>query len=128
MGLRWHIQLDDLGWLTGCTGHEQRIAELRRRMAGSSITMLTQSRQIETLHEENTELKVCVAALIGLLVEKGVLTPQEVSQMLEMLRKPTKATDLDSMDIEVDEPREADSSAELADLAKAADEIQADER
>ena len=120
MGLARCLLLGDLGLLMDSMDHEHRIAELRRRTTGSSITMLTQSRQIEALYEENAELKMCTAALISLLVEKGVLTRDAVSQLLESLQRPAQPVDAGDIDVDDVATQEADSSAELADLAKAA--------
>ncbi|MFI5380318.1 MAG: hypothetical protein ACHRHE_13545 [Tepidisphaerales bacterium] len=122
MGLGRFLLLGDLGLPMDSMDHEQRIAELRRRTMGSSIAMLDQSRQIEALYDENADLKMCVAALISLLVEKGMLSREEVSQLQESLQRPAQPTDADAMGIDDDAAREADSSMELADLAKAARE------
>jgi hypothetical protein len=122
MGLARCLLLGDLGLLMDSMDHDHRIAELKRRTMGSSIAMLNQSRQIEALYEENAELKLCVAALISLLAEKGTLTRDEVSQLLESLQKPVQPTDVNAIEIEEEAVSQADSSAELADLAQAARE------
>ena len=120
MGLGSFLVLGDLGLWMDSMDHERRIAELRRRTMGSSIAMLDQSRQIEALYEANAELKICLVALISLLVEKGTMTREEVSQLLESLQKPAPPVDADDIEINDAATPEADSSAELSDLAKAA--------
>ena len=71
---------------------EGNIAQLRGELAGlhgwgteNAKVDQKQSDQIGALQRENDELKVCVATLARMLVQKGVLTQEELTRIASAL-------------------------------------------
>ena len=84
-----------MGWgrlfLLGNVGQQMDIEELRsglRRMrrnaaAHSAISAQKQAEVLQGLEAENAELKLYLAALVRLLVAKGVVSADELRQVVE---------------------------------------------
>ena len=85
-----------MGWgrmlLLGNVGQQLDIGELQgeieqMRRANDQAERLdqVQGRDIERLWRENQELKVYLAALVRLLVAKGILLPEESEKMVKAI-------------------------------------------
>lgn len=78
-------------WLLGEDEEEAAEIERERRrrkrwsVAAPSRKDLDQDAQIYRLQKENTELKSYFAALVRLLVTKGIVTKQEISELIAMM-------------------------------------------
>jgi len=74
-----------MGWgrmmLLGNFGQQMDIEDLRKGFEQQDARDRTQEQNIETLLQENSQLKLAVTALSRLLVSKGVLTPAEVQEI-----------------------------------------------
>ncbi len=61
---------------------KREITSLRDRMRAKSTADTRQDHILATLQEENEELKVLVSALSRLLVAKGVISAEELSNLV----------------------------------------------
>lgn len=85
MGWGRTFLLGDIGNRLDIADAEQSIRELRRRVHSGARTDLEQNQRLAELEQENGELKLYLASFVGLLVEKGVLTREEVAQFVEII-------------------------------------------
>jgi len=82
MGWARTLLLGDIGNRLDIADTEQDIGEIRRKLAYKNILDESQDDAIRRLQEENQQLEICVAALVNALQRKGVLTPEEVSNLV----------------------------------------------
>jgi len=80
-----------MGWgrmmLLGNIGQQLDIEDLRKSFAMQDQRDRTQEESIQTLWRENQQLKLAVTALTHLLVNKGVLKPDEVQTIGQAIER-----------------------------------------
>lgn len=79
--MRW-LLLGDFGQQIDLHRHADRLYGLQRRLVGKATTDAQQNDRIEALEREVLMLAAGLTAVIDLLREKGIATPQEVDAAL----------------------------------------------
>lgn len=82
MGWARTLFLGDIGNRLDIADTERDIAEVRREIWAGRAADQTQDQLIRLLQQENAELEVAVAMLVRLLERKGVLTADEVNDLV----------------------------------------------
>ncbi|MCI0638413.1 MAG: hypothetical protein L0Y70_05020 [Gemmataceae bacterium] len=82
--LRW-LFLGDLGQQLDLSDQRDEIASLRQRLNSMPDAGGPDEKRMETLQRENDELKLYLAAVLRLLISKGVATVDEVRALVSAL-------------------------------------------
>ncbi|MBN2291754.1 MAG: hypothetical protein JXM70_04975 [Pirellulales bacterium] len=85
MGWGRTLLLGDIGNRLDIEDTERDIAHLKQKMAGVFRNDMSQDQKMEVLVRENTELKLCLAALVRLLLAKGAIDKTELETMVAAL-------------------------------------------
>lgn len=85
MGWARTLLLGDIGNRLDIADTEQDIDTIRRELGHKRHLDESQDDAIRRLQEDNATLEFCVAALVKTLERKGVFTPQEVSNLVDMI-------------------------------------------
>jgi hypothetical protein len=117
--MEWGLLLGgDWGQNAAILEHEDRIARMRRSLAQTWGKDMDQDAQIAALWRENQDLKVGVASLVRLLLAKGVVSEDEVGELVEVLERTEPVTPMSPFDqISADE-------AATEDLARLREAVQ----
>ena len=115
--MEWRLLLGgDWGQNAAILEHQDRIARMRRSLAQTWGKDMDQDAQIAALWRENQDLKVGVASLVRLMLAKGVVGEDEVSELVEVLERTEPVTPLSPFD---QIPADEAPSEELAQLGQA---------
>ncbi len=85
MGWGRTLLLGDIGNRLDIEDTERDIARLKRELAGVFRNDMSQDQKMEVLVRENAELKLCLAAVVRLLLAKGAIAKAELETMVEAL-------------------------------------------
>lgn len=85
MGWARTLLLGDIGNRLDIADTEQDIGDIRRELAAKHNLDESQDDAIRRLQEENQQLELCVAVLVKTLEGKGIITPEEVSNLVRMI-------------------------------------------
>jgi hypothetical protein len=85
MGWGRTLLLGDIGNRLDIEDTERGISNLRREIAGSFRKDMSQDEKIQTLVEENAELKLYLASVVRLLASKGTISTDELRTMVDVL-------------------------------------------
>jgi hypothetical protein len=85
MGWGRTLFLGDVGNRLDIADAEQDIASLRLQLRESVRTDASQDQKLDMLAEENAELKLYLAAVVRLMVTKGVVSADELEKMVSMI-------------------------------------------
>jgi hypothetical protein len=85
MGWGRTLLLGDIGNRLDIEDTERGISNLRREIAGSFRKDMSQDEKIQTLVEENAELKLYLASVVRLLASKGTISTDELCTMVDVL-------------------------------------------
>lgn len=85
MGWGRTLLLGDIGNRLDIQDTERDIDSLKREIRGSFDKDMSQDRKIDVLISENAELKLYLASVIRLMVSRGMMSHQELADMVEKL-------------------------------------------
>lgn len=85
MGWARTFLLGDIGNRLDIQDAEQDLAGVKRSLVEASRKDRSRDELIGDLTTENAELKLCLAALVRLLTKKGVVTTDELKQLVEAI-------------------------------------------
>ena len=83
MGWGRFVLLGDLGQQLDLQDRQREMDRIRDSINSQQQVDQSQDDQLRSLHEENAELKLYVTALVRLLTRKGLVSEQEVREMVE---------------------------------------------
>jgi len=83
MGWARTLLLGDIGNRLDIEDTERDVSSLRRQISQSVRRDMTQDQQLKHLVEENGELKLCLAALVRLLIQKKAITKEELESLVQ---------------------------------------------
>ena len=84
MGWARTLLLGDIGNRLDIQDTEADIDLIRRELGKTRRLDESQEKAILQLQRENEQLELCVAALVKTLERKGILTPDELSNLVDM--------------------------------------------
>jgi transcriptional regulator of heat shock response len=81
----------------GSDDYHRRLRDFQRTasLAGKQID---QEEQIEQLHRENQEMKLFVAGMLQLLVNKGTLTQADVEELVKLVERAQRESQATSLE------------------------------
>ena len=85
MGWGRFLLLGDLGQQFDLDDQKAEIEQLRNELNQRRNSSLDSPGQIRMLQNENDELRLYLAALVRILVSKGVITPEQLKQVVETI-------------------------------------------
>lgn len=85
MGWGSWLLLGDLGQQLDLVRQQREIHELRSRLRDSSASTEPLSDQLEAVRRENDELKLYLAAVLRLLMTKGIASKEEIASMVDLI-------------------------------------------
>lgn len=85
MGWARTLLLGDIGNRLDIADTEQDISTIRHELTSKRLLDESQDVMIKQLLEENQQLELCVAALVKTLEGKGIFTPEEVENLVQMI-------------------------------------------
>ena len=85
MGWGRYLLLGDLGQQLDLSDQRSEIDRLRSEIRQSRSASPDQSRQLEELQADNEELRLYLAAVVRILVSRGVVTAEEIKQLVEAI-------------------------------------------
>ena len=85
MGWGRTLLLGDVGNRLDIGDCERDISSLRKRLRQKSHADRNQDQQIQELHREVDELKLCVSSLTRILTAKGVVTEADLSRFAKVI-------------------------------------------
>ena len=83
MGWGRTLLLGDIGNRLDIADSERNIQDLRRELADLDRKEMSRDEMIQKLGKENAESKLYLAALMRLLLKKGVITREELQAVVE---------------------------------------------
>jgi hypothetical protein len=89
---RW-LLLGDLGQQMDLADRAEEIRHLKSTLARRQRRSGDQAASLRKLEQENDELKLCLAAVIRLLVRKGIASAEEIRQLAEAIDAEDGAAD-----------------------------------
>lgn len=101
-----------------------RLDTLQRILSSRSRVDASQDEQLNALWAENEQLRLCLAMLIGVLIDKGVMTADEAGGLFPMTdppQRPVSEGDVLGRVVD-DEPQGLDESPELEQIEEAVEE------
>lgn len=89
MGWMRTLLLGDIGNRLDIADTERSISSMRRSMRRRAVakgrTDRLQDERLEELEQENDQLKLCLASLLRLLVDKGTLSQEELAAFVDVI-------------------------------------------
>ena len=85
MGWARTLLLGDIGNRLDIADTEQDIDAIRGALASKRHLDESQDEAVRHLYEENGQLELCMAALVKTLQRKGVITAEEVDNLIRMI-------------------------------------------
>ena len=89
MGWMRTLLLGDIGNRLDIADAERDLARVRRNtrreMQAKGRKDRLQDERLEKLEQENDQLKLCLASLVRLLVEKGTLSEEELASFVDVM-------------------------------------------
>ncbi len=85
MGWGRTLLLGDIGNRLDIADCESEITAIKRDLHGKVDVDRSQDRELAELREDTDELKLYLAAVIRLLIRKGVLRREEISKFVELI-------------------------------------------
>ncbi len=85
MGWGRTLLLGDIGNRLDIADTESDIAQLKQEISDKFHKDMSQDQKIDTLLNENAELKLYLASIIRLLTAKGVISKKELKTMVETI-------------------------------------------
>ncbi len=79
------LLLGDLGQQLDIRDTQAALQHLNQQLAAARQADQGAARNLETLARENAELKLYLAAVTRLLVAKGVVTPRELADIVDVI-------------------------------------------
>jgi hypothetical protein len=120
MGWGRYLFLGTYGQQLDLQDHEADLRRVRQSIVSSRYVERDFAAQIESLSKENEELRIYLTALISLLISKAVITPEEMSRLVEAVERSAEPAAQPP-----DDPapqNSSNTSPELADLRRAVEE------
>ena len=93
MGWGRFLLLGDLGQQFDLDDQKAEIEQLRNELIQRRSSTLDSPDQIRMLQNENDELRLYLAALVRILVSKGIVTPEQIQQVVETIDTEDGSTD-----------------------------------
>ena len=93
MGWGRTLLLGDIGNRLDIEDTEHDIARLKRELSTSFTKDMSQDEKIESLIQENAQLKLYLAGVIRLLTSKGTISKRELEKIVEKLDAEDGQTD-----------------------------------
>jgi hypothetical protein len=93
MGWGRTLLLGDIGNRLDIEDTERDITRLRGELSRSKTVDLTQDQMIESLSQENAELKLYLAATVRLLVSKNIISEDELDVMVHSVDREDGSAD-----------------------------------
>ncbi len=91
MGWGRYFLMGDIGQQLDLQDRQREVDQLRGQMNAQWSRDRSQDEQIQTLRYENQELKLYVASLVKLLRAKGIVTEQEIADIVTLVDGPAPA-------------------------------------
>jgi hypothetical protein len=91
MGWGRYFLMGDIGQQLDLQDRQREVDQLRGQMNAQWSRDRSQDEQIQTLRHENQELKLYVASLVKLLRAKGIVTEQEIADIVTLVDGPAPA-------------------------------------
>jgi hypothetical protein len=88
MGWARMLLLGDLGQQLDIEEARGELDRVRRSVSAGAVKDYEQDERILALSNENEQLKLCAITLVRLLVSRGVVYPQDVGEILNVLDPP----------------------------------------
>ncbi len=85
MGWGRFLLLGDLGQQLDLSDQRAEIEQLRNELSQRRSASPESPDQIKMLQDENDELRLYLAALVRILVSKGIITPEQLKQVVETI-------------------------------------------
>ncbi len=85
MGWGRFLLLGDLGQQLDLSDQRAEIEQLRNELSQRRSASSESPDQIKMLQNENDELRLYLAALVRILVSKGIITPEQLKQVVETI-------------------------------------------
>lgn len=85
MGWGRTLLLGDIGNRMDIADTEDEIRRIKRELGGGYNKDLSQDRKIKALQKENMELKLYLSSLIRIMVNKDMLTHDELNKMVGLI-------------------------------------------
>ena len=85
MGWGRYLLMGDLGQQLDLSDQRAEIDRLRSEIRQSRSAEPDRSRQLEELQADNEELRLYLAAVVRILVSKGVVTVDEMKQVVDAI-------------------------------------------
>lgn len=85
MGWGRYLLLGNLGQQLDLSDQKAEIEQLRNELSQKRDSSLDSPGQIRMLQNENDELRLYLAALVRILVSKGIVTPEQLKQVVETI-------------------------------------------
>ncbi len=85
MGWGRYLLLGDLGQQLDLSDQKAEVERLRDELQRSRLTSVGAEDKIVQLQAENDELRLYLAALVRLLTTKGVVTRDEIKQVVDVI-------------------------------------------
>ena len=85
MGWGRYLLMGDLGQQLDLSDQRAEIDRLRSEIRQSRSAAPDRSRQLEELQADNEELRLYLAAVVRILVSKGVVTVDEMKQVVDAI-------------------------------------------
>ena len=120
MGWGRYLLLGNFGQQLDLEDHEATLRRLRQSIISSHMAERDQAALMDSVRQENLELRVCLTALIQLLIKKGAITPDEMSELAATVERSAQPAPQAPSTESPTSPD--DTSPELMDLQRAVDE------
>ena len=85
MGWGRFLLLGNLGQQLDLADQSQEIEQLRQELRRSRSTTAARPDAVARLQEENDELRLYLAALVRLLTAKGIVRPEEIQRVEDII-------------------------------------------
>lgn len=85
MGWGRYLLMGDLGQQLDLSDQKAEIDRLRREIRDSRSAAPDPGRQLQELQADNEELRLYLAAVVRILVSRGVVTADEIRQIVEAI-------------------------------------------
>lgn len=88
MGWARTLFLGDIGNRLDIAVTERDVSKIRMKLNRQRGRDASQDKAIEQLRRENEDLELCIAALVKTLERKGVLSSDEVTELVNLIEAP----------------------------------------
>ncbi len=93
MGWGRFLLLGNLGQQLDLSDQRAEIEQLRNELSQRRNASAESPDQIKMLQDENDELRLYLAALVRILVSKGIITPEQLKQVVDTIDTEDGAAD-----------------------------------